>query len=392
MQNFDPSKIMTTTNLTPSLTITPVTPVMTPMTLMTPVTSVNSENPCSHDLKLKPGQCKYCKKRFKVTNNLIAHMNESHKDIPSGTCLPCNKKPYVKKPKMNTEIRKCDQCGKTFSQWNNFDTHSKSHTGEKKFKCDIQNCDYASSQSTKLARHKAAVHKIGINYICDICNKGFYDSNDYKKHLDCHAKKNFLKESCKTCPKVFDTKKALKAHMESVHPDSILGLIPSDFAHFQNNQILGIQIIKQQNTSGTSNTVPLNPSNSPSTMDLVQIPSNGPQIFNPFQMIHGFQQTVPPSSMFYQPVLPYHPWPWRYQEHESVETQPLQNLYNVQNRSFVSNAQEVPYPPQNIQPDKNVFDESKHSKVSNEPTNDIMENVDWFPEVDLLQMALNGIE
>ena len=109
-------------------------------------------------------------------------------------------------------------------------------------------------------------------------------------------------------------------------------------------------------------------------------------------MIHGFQQTVPPSSMFYQPVLPYHPWPWRYQEHESVETQPLQNLYNVQNRSFVSNAQEVPYPPQNIQPDKNVFDESKHSKVSNEPTNDIMENVDWFPEVDLLQMALNGIE
>ena len=86
---------------------------------------------CKHELKLKQDQCKYCRKCFKIRNNLIAHMKEAHKDIPQGTCLPCNKKPFVMRTKKNTEVRKCETCVKTFSSWSNYDLHMKSHTGEK---------------------------------------------------------------------------------------------------------------------------------------------------------------------------------------------------------------------------------------------------------------------
>ena len=70
----------------------------------------------------------------------------------------------------------------------------KSHNGEKPIKCDFPKCFYATAQSTKLARHKAAIHKIGIKYVCSFCGKGFYDDNDYSKHLNSHDKKNSNKK------------------------------------------------------------------------------------------------------------------------------------------------------------------------------------------------------
>ena len=125
-------------------------------------------------------------------------MKEAHKDIPPGTRLPCNKKSFVARNKKNTEIRKCETCGKTFSSWSNFSLHMKSHSGEKPIKCNFPNCLYATAQSTKLARHKASIHKIGIKYVCSFCAKGFYDNHDYSKHLNSHNKKNFNKKLGKT--------------------------------------------------------------------------------------------------------------------------------------------------------------------------------------------------
>ena len=51
---------------------------------------------------------------------------------------------------------KCDVdgCDKAFTQSGTLAQHKHTHTGEKPYKCDVDGCDKAFAYSNKLARHK----------------------------------------------------------------------------------------------------------------------------------------------------------------------------------------------------------------------------------------------
>ena len=400
---FDPSKIITTTNLTASLTITPVNvqPGKAGMTLTFPLPTCKPDKPsCKHERKLKQGQCKYCKKCFKINKNLIAHMKEAHKDIPPGTCLPCNNEPLVDKKKKNNEVRKCETCGKTFSSWSNYDLHLKSHTGEKPIKCDFPNCLYATAQSTKLARHKAAIHKVGINYVCSYCDKGFYDNSDYSKHLKSHDKKNSNQKTCKTCHAVFDTVKGLKAHMEHCYRN--IDLPPgSNLAWIPQNTITTPLIYLQHNASPPliclsqpqSNQNQPNITTTPYT-DMPRLPTTVPQ--NSIRFATENQENAISNLDFsqqnFQPMNSHLQLIRRYQEtpYERTELQSFQ--YLPRNEPFVTNLPALPnqqQQPLDLKTNK-YHSESEASEVSQEPSNDLMERLDWLSEIDAVQPSTNA--
>ena len=55
------------------------------------------------------------------------------------------------------KTRKCDSCGKTFSQASNLKVHINSvHNGQKDHKCDL--CRKAFSEAGKLKKHINEVH------------------------------------------------------------------------------------------------------------------------------------------------------------------------------------------------------------------------------------------
>ncbi|KAI8484923.1 hypothetical protein Bbelb_373300 [Branchiostoma belcheri] len=91
------------------------------------------------------------------------------------------------------------------------------------FPCD--QCDKVFQQKRSLNRHKQSVHSASPNYHCVVCGEKFTRRDSLKRHEKKHATLNSFQFVCNTCGKVFARRDKLTKH-QSVHknrPESLSG-------------------------------------------------------------------------------------------------------------------------------------------------------------------------
>ncbi|XP_069497622.1 zinc finger and BTB domain-containing protein 41 [Ambystoma mexicanum] len=170
------------------------------------------------------------------------------------------------------KLLKCPKCDKTFDRTGKYESHTRVHTGEKPFECDLCHQRYSTksnltvhkkkhSNDTKLlikehkclycsklhasrktlAKHVKRFHPDGIEeflvhkkrrsegWTCEICNKSFTRRPHLKEHMILHSQDKPFK--CTFCEEYFRSRFARLKHQEKLH----LGPFPCDVCGRQFN-------------------------------------------------------------------------------------------------------------------------------------------------------------
>ncbi|KAL0970688.1 hypothetical protein UPYG_G00245730 [Umbra pygmaea] len=163
--------------------------------------------------KKTSSKCVFCKKWYKSSCKLKAHVRLCHSDEPS-ICPFCSKI-FKQKSYLTVHIRlhtgdepfSCDDCGRRFNQKWQCNVHKQMHKGQKQFSCD--ECGKHFSLKGNLTVHKLT-HTGEKPFSCADCGKRFSVKDNLNKHKLIHTgKKSF---SCDDCGKSFRLKGALTVH------------------------------------------------------------------------------------------------------------------------------------------------------------------------------------
>ena len=196
--------------------------------------------------KRRQYRCLKCHTSFQCSDERKAHMRKCKLDS-----VGQEEYEFTSKSAEGNNKRKrrgkysCDQCSKIFLTYQSLKSHKVSHqehshdcsicgryltskarleahmfkfhgVGEgksKKFECD--KCEKKFETRAGLQYHKNVTHQSGTKYICDHCQKVYYDVGPYKSHLlFAHGRKKIV---CETCGSMFFTVSKLNAHINSVH-------------------------------------------------------------------------------------------------------------------------------------------------------------------------------
>lgn len=98
---------------------------------------------------------------------------------------------------------KCSQCHKTFATKHSLECHTRIHTREKPYKCELHVCHKTFAGKQSLNSH-AKSHTGRKPYKCSLCHKDFAT----KQYLRCHSKSHIGEDlfRCNTCHKAFAVK------------------------------------------------------------------------------------------------------------------------------------------------------------------------------------------
>ncbi|VDI34231.1 Hypothetical predicted protein [Mytilus galloprovincialis] len=104
----------------------------------------------------------------------------------------------------------CEICNKTFSQSRDFKRHNKIHAGDRPHKCET--CDRTFVMSSDLKSH-LRTHSGDKPHACEICKKPFARRDTLKIHMMMH--KGERPYECLDCGKRFIKKASLKLHSQT---------------------------------------------------------------------------------------------------------------------------------------------------------------------------------
>ena len=89
---------------------------------------------------------------------------------------------------------------------------------KKKCPCDIEGCEASFDYPSKLKRHKAGVHDIGVVwYHCDHCDDKFKTKDNLERHLAFKHDIGVIWHNCKHCDSKFKSKGDLEKHLAFKH-------------------------------------------------------------------------------------------------------------------------------------------------------------------------------
>lgn len=142
-------------------------------------------------------QCRICETNFNRSEALRQHMKIVHPN--EGRDYPCNR------------------CPKKFVSQFLLNVHTAIHTGENSQSVECTICGKVFDDEKKLRAHIGRVHSDSLQFVCEICSKGFHTKHRYTSHKLVHEK-----HPCLLCPEVFLTTTELRAHGLLAHPNAMI--------------------------------------------------------------------------------------------------------------------------------------------------------------------------
>lgn len=120
----------------------------------------------------KPFTCQICFKSFNEKGNLKTHLR-FHSELRPYKCDKCNKsyktnghlKDHIEIQHNMVKKYICNICKKKFGRISTLKAHDRTHTGEKKFKCEVEGCNkwFAEKGNMKIhyKRHMKKINRLG---------------------------------------------------------------------------------------------------------------------------------------------------------------------------------------------------------------------------------------
>ena len=254
-------------------------------------------------LKQRPFECDICKRTFSIKRNLTVHLQLVHKDVNDVKCEHCGKmfktktslKWHCKKTHEARKelIKECRICKLEYKTPDGLRFHIKRVHESVRYTCDF--CDSTFSHKDKRRLHVKSVHANSKSFICEICEKVFYNNFDCKEHMwrqHCHGSPSHI---CHFCAKAFVTLSGFNLHFKRFHGKTNYECNTCDLKFLMKNEYDIHMIQTHENQNVSKNTNIYHQTNGTQDQEVQEkIPSDCTSSFSNYEQ--SFLETTPEKS------------------------------------------------------------------------------------------------